>query len=78
MAQGVRLSLGALLFFCRADHESALRSPASEPDSQSGRFYNACPILNRTIAQSAIFILAQAMLKSQVMILRLLEADAAV
>ena len=39
----VRFSLGALLFFGRADYESALGSPASEPDSQSGGFYNACP-----------------------------------
>ena len=29
--------------FCRADCESALGSSASEPDSQSGGFYNACP-----------------------------------
>jgi hypothetical protein len=27
----------------RLDYESALGSPASEPDSQSGGFYNACP-----------------------------------
>jgi hypothetical protein len=39
----VRFSLGALLFFGRADYESALGSPVSEPDSQSGGFYNACP-----------------------------------
>jgi hypothetical protein len=39
----VHFSLGALLFFDRADYESALESPASEPDSQSGGFYNACP-----------------------------------
>ncbi len=30
-------------FFGRVDDESALESPAPEPDSQSGRFYNACP-----------------------------------
>ncbi len=29
--------------FCRADCESALGSSTLEPDSQSGRFYNACP-----------------------------------
>jgi len=34
--------LGAFLFY-RADYESALGSSASEPDSQSGGFYNACP-----------------------------------
>ncbi len=34
--------MGALLSFGRADYESALGSPASEPDSQSGGFYNAC------------------------------------
>ena len=42
------LALGAFQFegafiFCRADYESALGSPAAEPDSQSGGFYNACP-----------------------------------
>jgi hypothetical protein len=39
----VRCSLGALLFFGRADYESALESAASETDPQSGGFYNACP-----------------------------------
>ncbi len=34
--------LGAFQF-CRADYEFALGSPASEPDSQSGGFYNAYP-----------------------------------
>jgi len=27
----------------RSDYESALGSPASEPDCESGGFYNACP-----------------------------------
>jgi len=36
-------NLGALLFLDRTDYESALGSPASEPDSQSGGFCNVCP-----------------------------------
>jgi len=39
----VCFNFGALLFLGRTDDESALGSPALEPDSQSGGFCNVCP-----------------------------------